>query len=182
MYSKSAIEVSLEYLVKEVSEEHGRRSAFLRPTKSAEGASVLKHHTQQISRFTLIAIVLVVVLTMLFSLFSCSKGDYSGKIETFTIGQNPNETKALIYIAEERGLFATNSLNVVFRDYNTGMEVADVILNGEIDLATCAEYVIVRNVLKKKNICNIASISKCQNTYIIGRTDKGIRGAVDDKK
>jgi NitT/TauT family transport system substrate-binding protein len=122
------------------------------------------------------------MLAMLVGSWSCSKGDYSGKVETVTIGQNPNETKALIYIAEERGLFATNGLNVVFRDYDTGAEVADAMLNGEIDLATCAEYVIVRNVLKKKNIRNIASISKFQNTYIIGRTDKGIRGIADLKE
>jgi NitT/TauT family transport system substrate-binding protein len=95
------------------------------------------------------------------------------------MGHNPNETKALIYIAEERGLFAANGLNVAFRDYDTGAEVADAMLNGEIDLATCAEYVIVGNVLKKKNIRIIACFSKFQNTYIIGRPDKGISSIAD---
>jgi len=132
-----------------------------------------------ICRSFLIAIVLVTV--MVFGPWSCSKSGYSGKAETVTMGQNPNETKALIYIAEDRGLFVANGLNVVFRDYDTGAEVADAMLTGEIDLATCAEYVIVRNVLKKKNIRNIASISKFQNTYIIGRMDKGIRGIADLK-
>ena len=125
--------------------------------------------------------ILLSLLLAVLGCWSCSKGDYSGKIETVTMGHNPNETKALIYIAEERGLFAANGLNVAFRDYDTGAEVADAMLNGEIDLATCAEYVIVGNVLKKKNVRNIASISKFQNTYIIGRTDKGIRGIVDLK-
>ncbi len=48
----------------EISEERGKRPAFLGFTKSAEGASVLKHHTQQISRFTPIAVVLVIMLGM----------------------------------------------------------------------------------------------------------------------
>jgi NitT/TauT family transport system substrate-binding protein len=125
--------------------------------------------------------MLAVLLLTVFSSWSCSKGDYSGKVETIMIGQNPNETKALIYIAEERGLLAANGINVVSKNYDSGVATANALLKGEVDLATCAEFVTVGNVLEKENICVIACIDKFENAYIIGRIDKGISSIADLK-
>jgi NitT/TauT family transport system substrate-binding protein len=115
----------------------------------------------------------VLLLTVLIS-WSCSKGDYSGKVETATIGQTPNETNSLLYIAEERGLLTANGINLIFKNYDSGVAAADALLKGEVDLATCAEFVTVGRVFAKENIRIIACINKFENAYIIGRTDKGI--------
>jgi NitT/TauT family transport system substrate-binding protein len=133
-----------------------------------------ERHAQLTGTFTGIIVVLFVFLGMLFGSWSCKKGDYSGKVETVTIGQTPNETNSLIYITEKRGLFAANGIKVVFKDYDSGVAAANALLNGEVDLATCAEFVTVGNVLRKENIRIIACVNKFENAYIVGRTDKGI--------
>src|SRR4030042_7086679 len=125
--------------------------------------------------------ILAVLLLTVFGSWSCSKGDYAGKVETVTIGENPNETKTLIYIAEERGLLAANGINVIFKKYESGVSAANALVKGEVDLVTCAEFVSVVSVLKKENIRIIACFSKFQNTYILGRPDKGVSSIADLK-
>ena len=142
---------------------------------------MLRKRSQRLNRFTRIARFLVVMLAMLVGSWSCSKGDYSGKVETVTIGENPNETKALIYIAQERGLLATNGINVIFKNYDSGVAAANALVKGEVDLATCAEFVTVVSVLKKENIRVITCFSRLQNTYIVARSNKGISSIADLK-
>src|SRR3990172_2807356 len=79
---------------------------------------------------------ILVLLLAVFGSWSCSRGDYSGKVETVTIGENPNETKALIYLAEERGLFAANGINVIFKNYDSGAAAANAALKSEVDFST----------------------------------------------
>jgi NitT/TauT family transport system substrate-binding protein len=102
-------------------------------------------------------------------------------VETVAIGQNPNASKALIFVAEERGIFSGNGLKVVLKDYDSGPATVKALLKGEVDLATCAEFVIVGSVLRKEPVRNIATFSKFQNTDIIGRTDKGVSKIADLK-
>ena len=141
----------------------------------SEGANMLKHHGQRTSRAALTGI-LAVLLCMVLGSWSCSKGDQAGKVATVTIGENPNETKALIYIAEERGLFAANGINVVSKNYESGVTAAKGLVKGEVDLATSAEFVTVGNILKNEPVRIIACIDRFESTYIIGRNDKGITG------
>jgi hypothetical protein len=60
-----------------------------------EETNMLKHHRQQTGRFIRITVVLVVLLVASFGSWSCSKGDYSGKMESITIGTIPWEPSAL---------------------------------------------------------------------------------------
>jgi NitT/TauT family transport system substrate-binding protein len=120
-------------------------------------------------------------LVILPASLSCTRNDYSGKVETITIGRNPNETNSLLFIAEAWGLFATNGIQVVFKNYLSGAAAAEGLLKGEVDLATCAEFVTVGKVLKNENIRIITGINKFENVYIVGRIDKGIRSIADLK-
>ncbi|MBI4334388.1 MAG: NrtA/SsuA/CpmA family ABC transporter substrate-binding protein [Chloroflexi bacterium] len=108
--------------------------------------------------------------------WSCSAKSYSGRMETVTISEGRNETRTLIYLAEELGLFAANGISMAYKDYGSGAAAADALLKGEVDLAAGAEFVIVGGALRKDNVRTIASIDRFQNSYIIGRTDKGITG------
>lgn len=136
-----------------------------------------------LKQFAPVAITLAVMLAVF--LASCSplnpRRSYSGKVKTVTISEGFNETRTLIYVAEERGLFAANGINVIYKEYISGAAAASALVKGEVDLAAGAEFVIAGNVLRKENIRSIASIDKFQNTYIIGRTDKGIKGIADLK-
>jgi NitT/TauT family transport system substrate-binding protein len=54
-------------------------------------------------------------------------------------------------------------------------------LNAEADIALAAEFPIVRQVFNKKDIISFGTITKYENTYIIWRTDSGIKTIQDLK-
>jgi NitT/TauT family transport system substrate-binding protein len=131
---------------------------------------------------TLKLVILVsVLMALVLSLWSCSKGDYLGKVEPITIGTLPYEGSALIYIAEEQKLFKANGLDITIKDYETGLATTDALNKGEVDVAACAEFIIVGKAFQKERILSIATIAKNLNQLIIGRTDKGIKTFTDLK-
>ncbi len=100
--------------------------------------------------------------------------EYAGKIEPITIGSAPLESSALIYIADEQGMFASNGVHVTFRDYDTGAAALNGLVNGEVDLAVPAEYALVGKAFSKDQIRAIASIDKAEYFELIARRDRGI--------
>lgn len=106
---------------------------------------------------------------------------YSGKMESITIGTLPYEGSALIYIAEEQKLFRQNGLNITVKDYETGLATTDALIKGDVDVAACAEFIIVGKAFQKEKILEIATIAKNLNELIIARTDKGIKTFADLK-
>jgi NitT/TauT family transport system substrate-binding protein len=126
-------------------------------------------------------IFLAAILASVLNLTSCSERDYAGKIETITVGTLPYEGSALIYIAEARGFFEANGLKVILRDYETGLATTDALTKGEVDVAACAEFVIVGKAFRKEKIFSIATIARNVNELIIGRTDRGIKAPADLK-
>jgi NitT/TauT family transport system substrate-binding protein len=94
----------------------------------------------------------------------------------------PTELNALFYVAEAQKLFAANGLQVTLKeDYDSGASAAAGMLNGEADIALAAEFPIVRQVFNKKDITSFGTIAKYENTYIIWRTDSGIKTIQDLK-
>jgi NitT/TauT family transport system substrate-binding protein len=123
----------------------------------------------------------VLILTALLSGCgsSCSPSDYSGKMETLTIAAVPTELNALVYIAEDQKFFAHNGLQVVLKDYDSGATAAAGMLKAEADIALAAEFPIVRQIFNKKDIIGFGTITKYENTYIIWRTNSGIKTIQD---
>lgn len=124
--------------------------------------------------------LLLGVVTVLVAL-SCSPKEYPGPVETVTISEGYNETRTLIYVAEERGYFAANGIALVYKEYAPGPAAVNALLKDEVDLALGSDFVLVGNVLKGADIRAIASIDRFENTYIIGRADRGIRDIADLK-
>lgn len=113
--------------------------------------------------------------------WSCNLGGYSGKVETITVGAPPLEQNALIYIADQQKLFAANGLNVIMKDYDSGVTAIDGLLKGEVDIAESAEFPFIRAVFQKEPIRIIASNDKFENDYVVGRRDRGIEKVGDLK-
>lgn len=118
---------------------------------------------------------------MAFGLCSCSRGNYSGKMEPIAIGTLPYEGSALIYIAEKQKLFEANGLDITIKDYETGLATTDALNKGEVDVAACAEFIIVGKAIRNEKILCLATIAKNVNELIIGRADKGIKTVTDLK-
>ena len=107
-----------------------------------------------------IQMALAVLLATLFGSLSCSRGDYSGKVETATIGATPFELNALIYVADEQKCFINNGVKVVFKDYETGIAAVNGLLKGEVGIALATEFVIVGRSLQKQDVLALATIDK----------------------
>lgn len=138
----------------------------------------MENRSQQVYRIGMIAIVLAVVMVTA-SLWSCSRGNHTGKMVSITIGTLPYEGSALIYIAHEQNLFKANGLDITIKDYETGLATTDALNKGEVDVAACAEFIIVGKACQKEKILNIVTIAKNLNELIIGRTDRGIKTFAD---
>jgi len=121
------------------------------------------------------------LVALILSSWFCSKGGNSGKIETLTIAAVPTELNAMVYIAEDQKFFARNGLQVTLKGYDSGATAAAGMLNAEADIALAAEFPIVRQVFNKKDIISFGTITKYENTYIIWRTDSGIKTIQDLK-
>lgn len=108
--------------------------------------------------------------------WSCSKGDYSGEMETLTIAMVPTEINALLYIAEAQDFFARNGLKVTLKeDYDSGATATAGMLNGEADIAVASEFVTVRQILNGKDLINLGTIARYENTFIIWHADSGLK-------
>lgn len=133
-------------------------------------------------RYTLsLALIPVALLMVVLSLPACSQESYSGKGESLTIGIPPLEQNALIYVADDRGLFTGNGLNITVKTYDSGVSSINGLLKGEVDLAAAAEFPVVRAAFQKEQITIIASSDKFENDYLVGRKDRGIEAVTDLK-
>ncbi len=133
-----------------------------------------------LKRVPVLILVFLAMVSCGLGLSACSSGSDSGKLETLTVAMVPTELNALFYVAEAQRLFAATGLHVTLKeDYDSGASAAAGMLNGEADIALAAEFPVVRQVFSKKDITSFGTITKYENTYIIWRTDSGIKTIQD---
>ena len=135
-----------------------------------------------LKRVPVIMLTLLAVVSFGFGLLACSSGSDSEKLEPLTVAIVPTELNGLLYVAEAKKLFAANGLQITLKEhYDSGASAAAGMLNGEAEIALAAEFPIVRQVLNKRDIATFGTIAKYENTYIIWRTDSGIKTIQDLK-
>jgi NitT/TauT family transport system substrate-binding protein len=129
------------------------------------------------NRLKVITIILsLVIMSLAFP--SCSK---SGEAETITIGIPPLEQNTLIYLAEAQGLFHKKGLNVIIKDYDTGVGTINSLLSGEVDIAEAAEFPFIKPVFENQPMQIFAANDRFENDYLMVRKDGGINKAADLK-
>lgn len=94
--------------------------------------------------------------------------------EEVTIGMEPNQVNSLILIAEDRGYFTANGLNVTIRPYPSGAAAVEGMMDGGSDIATATEFVLVGQALKGAPVGTFASIDRFQHIHVLGRRDRRI--------
>jgi NitT/TauT family transport system substrate-binding protein len=125
----------------------------------------------------LIGIAAIILVALAISVYPPPRD--TGVPVPVTIAAPSFELSAPVYIAEERGIFAKNGLNVTIRDYQTGKASLDAVLAGNADLAIPAEFVIAGNAFAHTNVSAIACIDKSTSFSIIVRNDRGIANPGD---
>jgi NitT/TauT family transport system substrate-binding protein len=113
---------------------------------------------------------------------SACQSSYAGKMETLTIATVPTDINAMLYVAEAQNFFAANGLQVTLKeDYDSGATATTGMLNGEADVATASEFLIVRHAFNKADMISFGTITRYENTFMSWRTDSGIK-TIEDLK
>jgi ABC-type nitrate/sulfonate/bicarbonate transport system substrate-binding protein len=99
--------------------------------------------------------------------------------EPVTIGTAPVELAGLIYIADDRGFFRQNGLNVTIKDYDSALSAVSGMESGEADISVSTEYPIAADIFRSENISIIGTIDKYGTTYLVGMKDRGIQSIPD---
>jgi NitT/TauT family transport system substrate-binding protein len=126
-------------------------------------------------------LLILPILGSILPVVSCSQVSYTGKAETLTLAAVPTELNALVYVAEDKEFFSNNGIEIAFKEYDSGATSAAGMLNGEADIALAAEFPIVRQVFNREDIVNFGTVARYENTYIIWRSDSGIKTIADLK-
>jgi ABC-type nitrate/sulfonate/bicarbonate transport system substrate-binding protein len=141
------------------------------------------NNTQSIlkRKFALTFAVILLILIIFAGMFLFTNlQQYSVRnVESITIGMDQNQVNLLVYVAENRGYFVDNDLNVKVMNYSSGLAAFRGLMRGEVDIAAATEFIFVRNVFTNQSIQTIGSIDKFQQIYIVARKDRGI-GEIKD--
>jgi len=125
--------------------------------------------------------VILVVIGISVGVYQEQTEKYTGPVEKISIGATTQELSTLIWIAEEKGYFEENGLDVTVKAYDTGIETKNALLAGEVDVADTVDFVISGLGFEEADIKVLASINTAIIDYIIARKDRGI-SSLDDLK
>jgi ABC-type nitrate/sulfonate/bicarbonate transport system substrate-binding protein len=103
-----------------------------------------------------------------------SGGKYTGPVEKITLGMVPIESLSLLYIADARGMFKENGLDVTVIDFPDGVRASDGLLEKKVDVAAASDFVFVTKSFDHNNLRIFSSISRGDTLEIIARKDRGI--------
>lgn len=133
-------------------------------------------------RYLLAGVAILVIALIVAARFTRSKPPaYMGPVEKITLGSSPNTYSLLLIVAAERGYFAQHGLDVSIEDYESGLIAVDLLLQGDVDIATAADFVFMNRSLERKDLRIIASIATSGSEEIVARRDRGIEQPQDLK-
>jgi NitT/TauT family transport system substrate-binding protein len=122
------------------------------------------------------------ILALLFLLILCTGAlwqtgcsPHREPLEKITIGANLIGMNGLLYIAKSQGYDQEHGLEVTIKPYDTGRDAAREVRAGRLNLASCAEFVLVNEVFTgADNLRCLAVLSSGDIHALITRRDKGI--------
>lgn len=96
-------------------------------------------------------------------------------IENVTIGISKSVTSSLDVIAENKGFFAKEGLNVTIKEFPSGKIAMEYLFDNKIDIASSAGYPVVTNSFKRNDFQVVATVgSSVNDNEIIVRKDTGV--------
>ena len=125
------------------------------------------------------AALLIAVVILSSFIYLASQKQYTGDVQSITLGIYPSEYNSLVLIANDQQYFLANGLDVTLKSYPSGATSVHGMLNGEVDIATASEFVIANNALQNASLYALGTVSKYLNVYLIARTDTGINSVSD---
>ena len=102
-------------------------------------------------------------------------------MEPIILGYTPSEAAGLVYIAQDRGFFTANGVQIIDRYCDTGTTAIEALLKGEVDIAGMSEVPFIGKVFEKHEASAYANLDKLQYVYLVAHKDRGIAVAADLK-
>jgi len=124
-------------------------------------------------------IFLLVLLMLAIGVSACGEGGGNGQLEEITLAVYEGSDSALVYIAQEQGFFADNGVNLALKEYESGKAGGDVVVAGEADIATSADFVFVSNSLEMDDLRILGTVAESQTSELVARRDRGISTPAD---
>ncbi len=105
-----------------------------------------------------------------------------GRMQKISIAITLQPQSALIHIAEAKGYFKSEGLEVQFQRFEFGKPALQAVLDGRADLAVAAETPIMFAILKGEKIVIVANIeASSTNNGVVARKSPGISTLADLK-
>ena len=124
-------------------------------------------------------ILFAALLIVAVGLSACGQST-SEPVEKLTIGVFKGVFSSLIYIAESQGYFPDNGLDLIIQDeYETGIAPMRDAIDGKVDIASGAEFVLVSVSFDNKNLKAISTIDLADAIELVARKDHGITRPTD---
>lgn len=126
----------------------------------------------------------VLFAALLLILSGCGEKALSPKIppEHVTIAATTGPQSALVHVAQAKGYFAEEGLNVTFLKFTSGKASLESLIEGSTDFATTADVPIMFAIMKGEKIFVIAAIqTSTKNEAIVARKDRRIATPMDLK-
>ncbi len=125
--------------------------------------------------------VLIIAGTLLLTLEKPT-GEVVKELEKVDLAINTFPNSALVHIAQEKGYFNEQGLDVKYRGFPTGKLALDALIGGGADIATTADVPIALAGLADQKISTIATIEySTDNIQVVARKDAGITQPTDLK-
>jgi NitT/TauT family transport system substrate-binding protein len=104
----------------------------------------------------------------------------SAEPDEIHLGYAPFESTALVWVAEDQGLFEQHRLSVGFREYDTGSAALEGLLNREVGIVVgTGEFPLVVQALQGRQPRILASIARSELIKVVARKDRGIQAVAD---
>ncbi len=105
-------------------------------------------------------------------LSACGSSD-AEQVETITVA-NIEGNPTLVWIADDKGYFGNNNLDVTTKDYSSGTAAVDAVLAGEADISISAEFVFVSNSFTNRNLRILGAVDSREIMELIAIKDREI--------
>lgn len=129
----------------------------------------------------IILIVLVVEGYFLFQTYRGGAKKYTGEMEKITLGVEKSLLPSLVWIAEDKGYFAENGVEVTLKEFDSGRAAFTAMLNeGGMDMVTVAQTPIMFNSFNRSDFAIVsAMVSSYNDVFVLARSDHGITKPAD---
>jgi NitT/TauT family transport system substrate-binding protein len=128
---------------------------------------------------TAIIVATLIILAVTGSWYFLNLPHSPSASDPVTLGLQPVDASGLVYIAQDRGFFSQNGLNVTIRDFDPPIMGVSAMLDGKLDLAGSTEYPVVVKAFGRENFSVLTKYVQLQSVSLVGRKDHGIENISD---